>query len=100
MIKSRRAYVYLWEERFPLLTILSFFVISCLLVSPLRNVPLIDDWTYAVSVEQLLNTGRLFIPNNSSTQAIAQILWSSIFAFVFGFSFGILRLSTVLLAVF
>ncbi len=72
MVKSKRA--YFWEERFPLLTILSLFVISCFLVSPLRNVPLIDDWTYAVSVEKLLNTGRLFIPDNSSTQAVAQIL--------------------------
>ena len=99
MSESRRVNTYLWEERCPLLVILGFFIISCFLVSPLRNVPIIDDWGYVISVEKLIQTGHLFIPDSSSTQAIAQILWGAIFALVFGPTFGVLRLTTVLLAI-
>src|SRR5262245_31922451 len=91
---------YFWEERFPLLIIFGFFAFSCLLVSPLRDVPIVDDWTYAWSVEQLLKTGRLAVLDWSAHYPIFQVLWGVLFSALFGFSFGILRLSTVLLAIF
>lgn len=89
---------YLWRERYPLFAILSFFALSCLLVSPLRNVPVIDDWTYAWSVENLIRTGRLAVLDWSAHYPIFQTLWSSPWALLFGFSFGVLRLSMVVLA--
>ncbi len=98
MVNSERVRAYFWEERFPLLIISSFFLISCLLVSPLRNVPLIDDWTYAWSVEHLLKTGRLAVLDWSAQYPIFQTLWGTLWALLFGFSFGVLRLSTVVLA--
>ena len=47
--KTPGIFLYLWGERFPLLTILGFFAFACLLVSPLRDVPVNDDWAYAWS---------------------------------------------------
>src|SRR6185295_621998 len=75
------------------------FLLSCLLVAPLRNVPIIDDWTYAWSVENLLKTGRLVVLDWSAHYPIFQVLWSSPWALLFGCSFGVLRLTTVALAV-
>src|SRR5256885_1068756 len=100
MDSRQRISAYFWEERFPLLIISSFFIISCWLVAPLRNVPLIDDWAYAWSVEQLLKTGRLAVLDWSAQYPIFQTLWAAPWALLFGFSFGVLRLSTVVLAGF
>ena len=75
------------------------FALGWLLISPWRNVPVIDDWVYAWSVEHVLKTGELRILEFSSIYPIAQVLWGALFASVAGFSFGILRLSTVVLAV-
>ncbi len=74
------------------------FALGWLLVAPWRNVPVIDDWVYAWSVEHLLKTGELRILDFSSIYPVAQVLWGALFAGAAGFSFGILRLSTVVLA--
>src|SRR3954469_2251180 len=83
----------------PFAAIAAVFVAGWVVVSPWRNVPIIDDWVYAWSVEHLLKTGELRVSDFSSVYPIAQILWGSLFASVAGFSFGALRLSTVVLAV-
>jgi hypothetical protein len=61
-------------------------------------VPLIDDWIYAWSVRHFLKTGALRILEWSTTYPIAQILWGALWSELFGFSFAVLRLSTLLLA--
>jgi len=70
-----------------------------LLVGPRANVPVIDDWVYAWSVQQLVDTGRLQVLDISAFYPIAQVLWGALFVRTAGFSFGVLRLSTVVLAV-
>ncbi|MGH9410646.1 MAG: glycosyltransferase family 39 protein [Vicinamibacterales bacterium] len=83
----------------PFAVIAAPFVIGWMLVAPWQNVPVIDDWAYAWSVEHLLRTGHLAVSDRSSIYPIAQILWGWLFARVAGgFSFGILRLSTVVVA--
>ncbi|MEZ5294682.1 MAG: hypothetical protein R2745_26625, partial [Vicinamibacterales bacterium] len=59
------------------------------------DAPYIDDWVYARSVEQFVQTGRLAVPSISAVYPIAQTLWAAPFAAVLGFSFDALRLSTV-----
>ena len=61
---------------------------------------MIDDWVYAWSVEHLLATGRLQVLEISAFYPIAQILWGALFAYIAGFSFVVLRASTVVLAIF
>src|SRR5207244_3527609 len=76
------------------------FAAGWLLVGPRANVPVIDDWVYAWSVEHLLDTGRLQVLEISAFYPITQILWGALFARLAGFSFVVLRSSTVVLALF
>ena len=78
--------------------IVATFVVGWLLVGPRADVPVIDDWVYAWSVEHLLKTGRLQVLEFSAIYPLAQVLWGALFAWVAGFSFGVLRLSTVVLS--
>jgi hypothetical protein len=75
------------------------FAIGWIVVHPWQNVPVIDDWTYAWSVERLLEAHQLRVPEISAVYPISQILWGALFGRILGFSFGALRLSTVVLAV-
>jgi hypothetical protein len=59
------------------------------------EVPVIDDWTYAWSVELLLRTGRFDVLDFSAVYPLASTLWGSLWASLFGFSFATLRLSTL-----
>jgi hypothetical protein len=83
-----------------LLAVLAFSVIAAsasLLVWPAQDVPLIDDWTYAWSVEQLHQWWRLGLLPWSFHYAFAQVLWAWPFVAAAGFSFVTLRLSTLVL---
>jgi hypothetical protein len=60
--------------------------------------PIIDDWTYAWSVKHLLEAGDLRMLEWSAHYPLAQIAWAALFSHVFGFSFVVLRLSTLVLA--
>jgi dolichyl-phosphate-mannose-protein mannosyltransferase len=61
-------------------------------------IPLIDDWTYAWSVGNFLQTGALRMLEWSAHYPLAQILWGALYSQLFGFSFAVLRLSTLILA--
>lgn len=63
-----------------------------------RDVPLIDDWTYAWTVEHLLRTGAFRVLDWSSTYPLSQALWGAAWATALGFSFASLRLSTIAIA--
>jgi len=62
------------------------------------DIPLIDDWTYAWSVGHFLQTGALRMLEWSAHYPLAQILWGALYSRLFGFSFAVLRLSTLVLA--
>jgi hypothetical protein len=70
---------------------------ASLAVWPVQDVPLVDDWTYAWSVEHLQRTGRLALLPWSVHYPIAQILWAWPFVALGGFSFVVLRLTTLVL---
>jgi 4-amino-4-deoxy-L-arabinose transferase-like glycosyltransferase len=70
---------------------------TVLVYSPV-DVPLVDDWTYAWSVEHFLHTEELRVLEWSAHYPLAQILWGAVFSRLLGFSFATLRLSTVVLA--
>ncbi|MBI3492843.1 MAG: glycosyltransferase family 39 protein [Acidobacteria bacterium] len=81
-----------------LAAIAAVFGAGWFLVSAARNVPVIDDWVYAWSVEHFLQTGRLRVLEYSGFYPVALILWAAPFAKLLGFSFVALRLSTVCLS--
>src|SRR5262245_24090322 len=75
------------------------FALGWLLVAPTPDVPVIDDWVYAWSVEHLLAAGRLRVLEFSAIYPIAQIAWGALVARLAGFSFVTLRFSTVVLSI-
>jgi hypothetical protein len=78
------------------LSVLTFA--ATLLAYSSAEVPIIDDWTYAWSVKHFLQTVALRVLEWSSHYPLAQILWGALFSQLFGFSFAVLRLSTLVLA--
>jgi 4-amino-4-deoxy-L-arabinose transferase-like glycosyltransferase len=70
------------------------FALTPLLVPMLVPAAVGDDWVYARSVEILVREGRLHILDLSVVTLLFQIAWGSLFATLFGLSFGVLHLST------
>jgi hypothetical protein len=81
----------------PLGILVLVYCFAAILLHPFANFPFHDDWTYAWSVEHLLNTGELRILDWSVHYPFAQILWGTLFCLPYGFSFSALRVSTVVL---
>lgn len=70
-------------------------LLTSLLVSPTGNFPLNDDWVYAKSVQDILETGRYSGHPYSDALFVLQAYWGALFCAVFGFSFTVLRISTL-----
>jgi hypothetical protein len=85
-------------DRWALLGITAVVLMTVLLAWMPVEVPVIDDWTYAWSVEHFLQTGALRMLEWSAHYPVAQILWGALFSQLFGFSFVVLRLATLVLA--
>ncbi|MCL4216463.1 MAG: glycosyltransferase family 39 protein [Candidatus Hydrogenedentes bacterium] len=84
---------------FLLFPIVVLALCATFLVSPAGDFPLNDDWIFAKEVETLLTTGRYVASPFSAPMVVAQTLWGTAFAAVFGFSYSVLRASTLVLAV-
>lgn len=80
------------------LVLVGWFAIVALAVGWWRDVPLIDDWTYAWTVEQLMHTGGFEVLDWSSAYPLSQAVWGALWSSLLGFSFATLRLSTLALA--
>jgi hypothetical protein len=78
---------------------LAAFVAAIVFVNPLRDMPLEDDWAYAWSVERLVETGRFEAHEWAAANPVLPVYWGWLFSTLFGFSFAVLRVSTLVLAV-
>ncbi|HBF34404.1 TPA: hypothetical protein DDW35_07550 [Candidatus Sumerlaeota bacterium] len=78
------------------LTLLSFFFLV-LLVNPLRETSVGDDWTYAHTVKNLLDTGHYKLHEASMANIFFQAYWGAAFCKVLGYSFVSLKISTLTL---
>jgi hypothetical protein len=74
-------------------------VLTVVILRPFQNHPLMDDWVYAWSVENLLATGQFEVLDYSANLVHVQALWGALFCLPFGFSFTALRVSTCVLAI-
>lgn len=84
-------------DHLPLLGVLLAFAAAAFVIPTLAPVAISDDWIYSLSVRSLVEHGEFRLLPVSAANAVFQILWGSAFASVFGFSLGVLRLSTVVL---
>jgi hypothetical protein len=78
--------------------LLAAYVAATLLALPLTDVPVIDDWAYAYSVDQLLRSGQFRVLDYSCRYNLVQVLWGALFAWPAGPSFVALRASTLVLS--
>jgi hypothetical protein len=81
-----------------LLLLVGFFVLLVILINPLRDFPMGDDWEYARTVQRLLTTGQFYRSPVVQATALFPAVWGALFSSVLGFSFTTLRLSTLPLA--
>jgi Dolichyl-phosphate-mannose-protein mannosyltransferase len=80
----------------PTLLLLTW-LIMIMLVNPVGDFPLNDDWAYGYSVRALVEHGELRFSGWTATNLLGQVAWGALFCVPFGFSFTALRLSTAVL---
>ena len=71
------------------------WVSTAILVNPVGEFPLNDDWAYAWSVKVLLEQGTFRLSDWTATNLAPQVVWGTLFCMPFGFSFTALRVSTL-----
>jgi len=83
----------------PSLAVLAFgWMVAAVLVNPVAEVPLNDDWAYSHVVRTLVEQGRFEFTDWQSMPLLTQVLWGALFCLPFGFSFTALRVSTLVAA--
>lgn len=83
--------------------VLSAWIVGILIVNPIGEFPLDSDWSYARSVENLLETGDFRPLGWAAMTLVTNIYWGALFCLPAGFSFIALRFSSLaasLLALF
>ncbi|MEG4323422.1 MULTISPECIES: hypothetical protein [unclassified Microcoleus] len=81
------------------LPLVLLLLLTNLLVSPIGEFSLNDDWIHAKAVQRLLEEGQYRGHSYVAATLAAQAYWGALFCKVFGFSFTILRVSTLVLSV-
>jgi 4-amino-4-deoxy-L-arabinose transferase-like glycosyltransferase len=81
-----------------MLLLASLWVASLVVVNPLGDFPLNDDWSFGLAVKHLLQTGEFRPTGWTSMPLITQTLWGALFCLPGGFSFNALRFSTLVLS--
>ena len=76
--------------------LIGVWLLVILLINPLGEFPLNDDWAYSQNVWFLSEEGRLHFSDWPGMTLIAQTLTGALSTSLFGFSFSILRLTTLL----
>ena len=80
------------------LWLLASWLLAILVVNPIGDFPLNDDWAFGKTVYYLTEEGRLHFTDWQSMTLIAQVIWGAAFTFLFGFSFTVLRISTLIVS--
>lgn len=75
------------------------FLFLILVVNPIGDFPLNDDWRYAFPVMSWLENGYISMSDDFAPTILLQVIWAYLFSLPFGdFSFTILRISVLVLA--
>jgi hypothetical protein len=69
-----------------------------LIITPQHEYPICDDWAYAGSVRQMLDTGTFQMPDWSDANLVGLTLWGTLWTRLLGFGFTVLTGSTLFLA--
>lgn len=77
--------------------LLLLWLLLILIINPIGDFPLNDDWCYGKSVKTLYEDGYLKLYNWGEMTLVGQVYWGYFFTEIFGFSFTVLRWSTLVL---
>src|SRR5215469_10326713 len=77
--------------------LLIFVLLVTAFVNPVREMMIDDDWAYGLTVRHLLATGQYRLNNWAAANMPMQIYWAAFLAHMFGYSFTLLRFSTLIL---
>jgi len=80
-----------------ILIIIAIWTVMVIVVNPLGNFPLNDDWVYGLAVKSILEKGDFSFPSPAHANLFFQAFWGALFCLPFGFSFTALRFSTLTL---
>jgi hypothetical protein len=86
------------SDRIALSLIAAVWVTLVLAVNPIGDFPLNDDWIYGGAVRSILSGNGFHIPGPTIANILSQVVWGVAFCWTFGFSYTVLRLSTLVLA--
>jgi hypothetical protein len=73
------------------------WLICIILVNPIGDFPLNDDWSYARNAQALALDNKIYFDDWGAMTLIAHTMWGALFCKIFGFSFTVLRFSTLVL---
>ncbi|MCH2195256.1 glycosyltransferase family 39 protein [Kordia sp.] len=77
--------------------LLLLWLLLIIIINPIGDFPLNDDWCYGKSVKTLYEDGYLKLYNWGEMTLVGQVYWGYFFTEIFGFSFTVLRWSTLVL---
>lgn len=86
------------ENLLPLAALTGIWILAIALVNPAGNFPLNDDFAFARMVLNMLGQGRLVFDSWPAMTLLTHVLWGAGFCKLSGFSFVVLRFSTLVLA--
>ena len=75
-----------------LLLISLSYIILIVLVNPIGDFPINDDWAYARSVLSLVEDGEFHLLGWGAMTLVSQVVWGALWVKLFGFSFDVLSL--------
>jgi hypothetical protein len=81
-----------------LLILAGLWSVSLLIVWPVGNFPLNDDWAFARTVKRFLESGEYYPTSWAAMPLLSQTLWGTLFCLPAGFSFNALRCSTLVMS--
>ncbi len=80
-----------------ILVIISIWAVMVILVNPLGDFPLNDDWAFGRAVQSVVEKGEFQLSGWGAMNLFSQVFWGALFCLPFGFSFTALRFSTLTL---
>src|SRR6202051_521092 len=87
-------------DRRNILFCIALLLLAAAVTDPRLEMGVNDDWSYAHTAREFASTGHIAYNGWAVAMLLPQIVWAAVFIKLFGFSFLILRLSTLVLGVF
>jgi hypothetical protein len=83
-----------------ILLCVALFLLAAAATNPSLEMGVNDDWSYAHAAREFAFTGRIAYDGWATPMLLPQIVWAAVFIKLFGFSFFVVRLSTIVLGAF